>query len=450
MKRIFNHFGQYFNKMTLTNKQKTGGIFLVGLLLVYLTFQFVKTYDFSNKVTEIYFADRMTAAHKKLIDRYNRLNKGKVKVIPIDFPNLDFSTNERKEVLARSLRSGGDGIDLIAVDLIWVQRFAKWCEPLGKYFPKESKDRILKPALESCYYDGELVSVPFDLVQGVMYYREDLLRKLKDGDKIIKSLKTPLTWSEFIKLKAHMGSNNPYYVIPAADYEGFVCIYVELLLSIKPDYFEKEGFNFNTPEAEKALQFLVDLVNKYGMVPPEATNFTEIPSYEYYIKNNGIFIRGWQSYDKDFKESPYDTSKEKFVRKAPIPYFDGGRPTSVFGGWNLMIPKFSDKKKEVVDFVKYLLSDESQEILYKESGYYPVVNDFYEKKEYLTRYPEISEIKSLIATGVHRPSHEEYTRFSKIMSSYFVKAVKREISVGEALSKCSRAIQLDRIIVKDY
>lgn len=436
--------------MALTNKQKTGGIFLVVLLSVYFIFQFVKTYDFSDKVTEIYFADRITAAHKKLIDRYNRLNKGKVKVIPIDFPNLDFSTNERKEVLARSLRSGGDGIDLIAVDLIWVQRFAKWCEPLGKYFPKESKERILKPALESCYYDGDLVAVPFNLVQGVIYYREDLLKKQKDGDKIISRLKNPITWNEFIKLRTQITTKNPYYIMPAADYEGFVCIYIELLLSIKPDYFEKEGFNFNTPEAEKALQFLVDLMNKYKLVPPEATNFTEIPSYEYFIKNDGIFIRGWQSYDKDFKESPYDSLKEKFIRKAPIPYFEGGRPTSVFGGWNLMIPKFSSKKKEVVDFVKYLLNDESQETLYKESGYYPVVNDFYEKKEYLKKYPEIGEIKSLLATGVHRPSHEEYTRFSKIISSFFVKALKREISVREALSKCTSAIQFDRIMVKDY
>lgn len=436
--------------MTLTNKQKTGGIFLILLLSVYLIFQFVKTYDFSDKVTEIYFADRITAAHKKLIDRYNRLNKGKIKVIPIDFPNLDFSTNERKEVLARSLRSGGDGIDLIAVDLIWVQRFAKWCEPLGRYFPDESKNRILKAALESCYYDGELVAVPFNLVQGVMYYREDLLKKQKDGDKIISSLKKPITWDEFISLKNRINSKTPYYVMPAADYEGLVCIYIELLLSIRPDYFEKEGFNFNTPEAEKALQFLVDLLNKYKLVPPEATNYTEIPSYEYFIKNDGVFIRGWQSYDKDFKESPYDSLKEKLIRKAPIPYFAGGKPASVFGGWDLMIPKFSSKKKEVVDFVKFLLSDESQETLYKESGYYPVVSDFYEKSGYLAKYPEINDIKGLIATGVHRPSHEEYTRFSKIMSSYFVKALKREISAKEALSKCTSAIQFDRLMVKDY
>ncbi|MGE5496504.1 MAG: extracellular solute-binding protein [Syntrophothermus sp.] len=450
MKRLFKYIGHFLDSMTLTNKQKAGGIFLFFILIVYLIFQYIKIHDFSHKPVEIYFADRITAAHKQIIDKYNKLNEGKIKVIPIDFPNLDFSTNERKEILARSLRSGGDGIDVIAVDLIWVQRFAKWCEPLSRYFPDESKNRILKSALESCYYDGELVAVPFDLVQGVLYYREDLLKKLANGDKIINKLKNQITWEEFIQLKNQIPSANPYYVIPAAVYEGLVCIYIELLLSLKPDYFEKEGFNFVTPQAEKALQLLVDLMNKYKMVPSEASKFTEIPSYEYYIKNNGLFIRGWQSYDKDFKESPYDSIKEKNLKKAPIPYFVGGRPASVFGGWNLMVPKFSKKKQEAIDFVKFLVSNESQEVMYKESGYYPVVNDFYEKPEYLKKYPEIKEIKSLIATGIHRPSHEEYTRFSKIMSSFIVKAMRNELPVKESLERCSKAIQVDRIMVKDY
>ena len=48
------------------------------------------------KEVEIYFADRFTAAHKILIDEYNKKMKGKVKIVPIDFPNFDFSTNERK------------------------------------------------------------------------------------------------------------------------------------------------------------------------------------------------------------------------------------------------------------------------------------------------------------------------------------------------------------------
>ena len=65
------------------------------------------------------------------------------------------------------------------------------------------------------------------------------------------------------------------------------------------------------------------------------------------------------------------------------------------GGWNIMISKFSTKKEAAIDFIKFMISDESQEIFYKEGGYYPVVNSFYQKAEYLKKYPEIEKIKEL-------------------------------------------------------
>jgi len=434
--------------MNIKIKQKWGLLFLLFVAITYVLVFFFFDNPKKSEVTEIYFADRVTAAHKTLIDTYNKLNEGKVKVIPIDFPNFDFSTNERKEMLARSLRGRGDGIDLFAVDLIWVQRFAKWCEPLDKYFSDGEKKSILNSALESCYYEGELVAVPLDMVQGVLYYREDLLKNFKDGETIINKLKNTITWNDFIEIKNKLGINTPYYIFPANDYEGLICVYMELLLSLNKNYFNEYGFNLNTPEAEKSLQLLVDLVNKYKTTPEVVTEFTEIPSYEYFIKSDGLFIHGWPSYDKDFKESPFNPEKESHLKKAPLPYFTNGTPTSIFGGWNLMVSKFSNKKEKVIDFVKFLLKEESQEMFYRESGYYPVVNSFYENPEYLKKYPEIENFKKLMETGVHRPAHVDYTKYSKIMSYYFKNAIQNKITVKKALVECTIAIQTDRVMVK--
>jgi len=436
--------------MTIKIKQTWGLLFLLFVAVTYLIIFFLLNSSKKSDVIEIYFADRVTAAHKILIDKYNKLNEGKIKVIPIDFPNFDFSTNERKEMLARSLRGRGDGIDLFAVDLIWVQRFAKWCEPLDKYFSDDEKGKILKSALESCYYEGELVAVPLDLVQGVIYYREDLLKRFKDGDNIIRRINNDITWNEFIKLKNEIKPSTPYYIFPATDYEGLICCFMELLLSLNRNYFSEEGFNLNTYEAEKSLQLLVDFVNKNKATPEIVTEFTEIPSYEYFINSDALFIRGWPSYDKDFKESPFDPEKESHLKKIPIPHFDSGIPTSIFGGWNLMVSKFSNKKEITVDFMKFLLKNESQEIFYRESGYYPIVNSFYENPEYLKKYPEIESFKNFMKTGVHRPAHVDYTRYSKIMSFYFKKAIQNKISVKQALVECTNAIQTDKVMIKEF
>lgn len=429
-------------------KQKWGLALLLFLSCIYVIVFFMVRGSQKEGVMEIYFADRMTAAHRILIEKYNMENEGRVKIIPIDFSNYNFSTNERKELLARSLRGRGDGIDLFAVDLIWVQRFAKWCEPFDKYFTKEEVDKLLELTLESCYCEGELVAVPLDVVQGILYYREDLIKNMKNGEKILADIQKDLTWNDFVSLGKKIDGDNPFYIFPAADYEGLICIYMELLLSLEPDYFNKWGFKLDTPSAKKALSLLVNFVNKYNLTPEAVTEFTELPSYDYFIKNDGLFIRGWQSYDKDFKESPFDVEKEKHLKKIPMPYFSGGKKVSIFGGWNLMMSKFSEKKDEVVKFVKFLLSESSQEMFYKEAGHNPIIKKFYTDEKYRKRYPEITELIKIYDTGMHRPAHVEYTKYSKIISHYLKSAIKMELSVDDALHKATEDILLDKMLVK--
>lgn len=429
-------------------KQKWGLAFLLLFSFLYVFIVFWGRNSQVEGPKEIYFADRITTAHRILIDKYNKENEGKIRVIPIDFPNNDFSTNERKELLARSLRGRGDGIDLLAVDVIWVQRFAKWCEPLDKYFSKEEQDKLLDLTVKSCYFEGELVAVPLVMVQGIIYYREDLIKRLTGSDKIIDELQSGITWSNFIKLGNKLNYEKSFYIFPAANYEGLICIFTELLLGLEPNYFETWGFNFNTPSAYKALNLLVEFVNKYNLTPSNVTEFTEIPSYRYFLENDGLFIRGWQSYDKDFCEAPFDLIKEKHLRKMAIPHFDNGNKASLIGGWNLMISKFSDKKSEVVDFIKFLLSESSQEIFYKEAGHNPVLKKFYTDEKYFKKYPEIKELKTIYNTGMNRPIHIEYTKYSKIISHYFTLAIKNRISVNDALNQATHDILSDKMLVK--
>jgi len=433
------------NHKPLSSNQARGVAILGTIALLYLT---IFTFLFKRPqehVTEFYFADRMTEAHRILIDQYNKSHEGKVKVIPIDFPNPDFSTDTRKEILARSLRGDDDGIDLLAVDVIWVQRFAKWCEPLGKYFTDEERKRITPIALSSCYHDGELVAVPLDLAEGVVYYRADILAKEPHGKELIQKVQSSMSWDDFLKIKKEIHDNKyPFYLFPASDYEGLICCYIEILLSQKPDYFTTVGFRFDTPEARNALRLLVNFVHKDNATPAIVSDLTEVPSYEYFIKHDGLFLHGWNTYDQDFKEAPVDTVKEKYLKRMPVPYYPGGKPASVFGGWNLMVPKASKHKEAVIDFIKYLLKNESQEIFYTKGGFFPITNSFYHDSLYLRKYPEISAIVDLLKTGVHRPSQEEYTKDSKIMSRYFYLAIKGSITIDEAVKNVDASIESER------
>jgi multiple sugar transport system substrate-binding protein len=356
------------------------------------------------------------------------------------------------------LRGDDDGIDLLAVDVIWVQRFAKWCEPLGKYFTDEERKKITPIALTSCYHEGELVAVPLDLSEGVVYYRADLLAKEPRGKELLQKVQSRMSWDDFLKIKKEIRESKfPFYLFPASDYEGLICCYIEILLSQKPDYFTTIGFRFDTPEARNALRLLVDLVHKYGATPEIVSELTEVPSYEYFIKHDGLFLHGWNTYDQDFKASPIDSLKEKNLKRMPVPYYPGGMPASAFGGWNLMVPKASKHKEAVVDFmksttaslcllafIKFLLKDESQEIFYAKGGFFPITNSFYHDSLCLRKYPEISTIMDLLKTGVHRPNQEEYTKDSKIMSRYFYLAIKGSLTIDEAVKNVDASIESER------
>lgn len=431
-------------------KKYWGAILFVTVALVYVIPYYYFLREDTDHVTEIYFADRITEAHRILIDKYNALHAGKVRVIPTDFANEDFNTNERKEILARSLRGEGDGIDLFAVDVIWVPRFAKWAEPLGEYFTAEETQKITSLALETCYRDRQLVAIPLVRDQGTLYYRDDLLKSIPEGAAIEHRLSEGVTWPEFIRMQSKYPALSPFYIFPAADYEGFVCSFFDNLLSLNPQYFRTYGFDFNHPEAAQALQMLVDLVGRTNATPEIVTTFTEVPSFKYFIERNGLFIRGWTTYDKDFEQMPIDIPKQQLMRKAPLPYMPGGHPASVLGGWDLMISKFSTKKAAAADFAKFLLTEQSQELFYSKSGFNPVVKAFYEDPAYLKKYPEIGFLKKILKSGVYRPLDKEYTKYSKIMSHYFLLAMKNRISVPAALDQITTAIKSDKMLIDIY
>ncbi|MCK5075711.1 MAG: hypothetical protein KAR38_05015, partial [Calditrichia bacterium] len=97
-------------------------IFVAAIIIFYLN-KYLNLGDNKEQIaTKVYFVDNISDAHVVLIDKFNREYEGEIEIVPVNLPFAKFSTNERKELLARSLRSKNDGIDIFAVDLIWVPR----------------------------------------------------------------------------------------------------------------------------------------------------------------------------------------------------------------------------------------------------------------------------------------------------------------------------------------
>ena len=402
-----------------------------------------------QRITQIYFADNISSAHQKLIDRFNQEYQGKIEVVPVNLPFTKFSTNERKELLARTLRSKSNRIDVFAVDLIWVPRFARWCLPLDTYFSQEDREPIISQALESCLYKNQLFATPFYFDIGMMYYRRDIIQTLADAIEIETKLKQSITWEEFIKLnKKFSHLSNPFYIYPADNYEGLICSFIEGLASQNQSLFSGDSIKLNTPGAKKTLQLLVDLIHKYKMTPPIVTKYDEFQCYLHALNKDGLFLRGWPGFLRHYRTIIDDTSKFQYLEKAALPHFKGGKPAFVFGGWNLMISKYSTKIEAAMKFITYVLRKENQEIMFQQGGYLPVIRSVYEDSLFLQKEPDLLFYHRLLADGIHRPYLVDYTKISDILSYYIHSAIKKELSVTEALERAAYSINSDQVLIK--
>ncbi len=431
-------------------------VWLIAILLsviaviffLYLPFQIDITPG--HELRKLYYVDHISEAHFKIIEKFNDKYKNQIEVIPVNLPFKNFTTNDRKAILTRSLRNRSDGLDIFSVDLIWVPRFAKWGYELDKRFKKETLDNVNNIALDACYHEGKLVAFPLFLDMGVMYYRKDIINKLPDGDKIEQQILNSMTWDQFIRLGKRMRNiDNPYYIFPGGNFEGMICCYNEnISIEDSKTIFYNKPIQLEHPSSRRSLKNMVDMIHKYRFSPPGVTEFDETSSYIYTTQNDAVFLRGWSGFHKQYREFLEDTTLVEKMALAPLPHFEGNKSSAVFGGWCLMISKFSKRKEEALKFIRFMFEPENQEILYNTGGYLPINTLVNKDSVFIKNHPEMKRLEKMLEWGKHRPFLQNYTRISEIMSKSFHKALKNEITVEEALSEASRQLNDDRVILK--
>lgn len=398
--------------------------------------------DERDEIVRVYYADHISPAHQTVIDRFNALHEGRVQVVPVDLPFEKFSTNERKELLARSLRNKSDRLDIFTVDYIWVARFSRWCEPLDSLVSQEERSRALAPAEGSCIFNGHLMAMPMYIDVGLLYYRADLMKQLRPDPAFEERLSSSITWDEFRAVGRDAKAKGwPFYLFQANDYEGLTCNYFELIAGQDERFFTRRPIDFERPEARTALEVLVNFVGKDGISPREVCEYDEIQSYNRMLDGNGVAVRGWPNFLESYRVWYADTAKLSLVRRAPLPHFAGHKPVSVFGGWNFMVSRYSARKKEAVELARFFQRVDMQKILFEMGGYIPTNMEVYADTAYMERHPVLKYYAGLITSGFHRPALVEYTKMSDIVSQAANRAVKGEVSIDSALHEMNTQIR---------
>ncbi|MHB2148098.1 extracellular solute-binding protein [Calditrichota bacterium LG25] len=418
------------------------GFFVLFFYFYVLSFSPLPEQD----VVKLYYVDNISATHQLLIDRFNEQYVGQIEVVPVNLPFSKFSTNERKEILARSLRSKSEKIDVFAVDIIWTQRFSRWSLALDPYFSEEWKQKFLRQSLNTCFYKNKLMAAPLYLDVGLLYYRDDLLQKLPDYEAIKQKLNQRMSWEAFLALgKRLSGSGRPVFLFPANNFEGLMCVFYELLTPEQiAATFLADSIDLHKPEIVAALQHLHHLIHRDRLTPSVVTGFDEVECYNYLLQHDGYFVRGWPGFEFSVQEYNQQTQKNVRIGVAPVPYFRTKSARAIYGGWNLMVSENSQHKDEAIQFIKFLQEAENQKLLFSSGHYLPALKAVYQDSAFLARFPRLELHYRLLQNGQHRPMRSDYTRVSDILSFYFHQALRNEVGIEQALEMAENEINSHR------
>ena len=196
---------------------------------------------------------------KQLIPRFEAAHPGvKVNTQYISWTHLD-------EKLTISF-AGGVAPDVFQVGAEYVGGLAYrgMAQSLDEYLDHwGAKDDFFPASWDTCVYQGHVYGLPYLSAPRVLLYRKDLLRAAGFD-------RPPETWEELAAAAQRMTvRDGPVTEMAGMNLPVSWQIFVEFLWENGGQIFSQDGrrSQLNRPEAVEALQFYVDLYNKYRVCP---------------------------------------------------------------------------------------------------------------------------------------------------------------------------------------
>lgn len=343
---------------------------------------------------------------------------------------LPSSSDQQHQFYAITLEGRQAPFDVIAVDTIWVQEFAKagWIRPLQSLLSPEARARYFPGPIRAATLKDQLYAIPWYIDAGVLYYRKDLLDRY--------GYAPPKTWQDLVAaaraiLDAEGDPKLAGFIWQGKQYEGLVCVTLEFLRSRGADLWEGDEV-----EVAEALQFMRDLIVKHRVTPAPVATADEEGTRHLFGSGRAVFLRNWP-YAWTLFQQERSVVKGK-VGIAPLPAFPGRSGVPTLGGWALAIPSRASHPKAAEELIRYLASPPVQLTMALKVGYKPVHRDLYSDKRLLDVQPWMEQLLPTFLAAEPRPVTPYYLMFSQVLQpelSAVVVGTKSPLDAVRAIRK---------------
>jgi len=351
---------------------------------------------------------------------------------------LPASSDRQHQYYAMNLDGGKVPFDLLGVDTIWVQEFAKagWLAPLDEILPPSERNEFFPGPIDAATFDGRLYALPWYIDAGVLYYRRDLLER--------HGLDPPRTWPDLVRtaklvLDAEHDNTLVGFVWQGKQYEGLMCVAAEVLWSHGADLWTGD-----LERAEAGLRFLRDTISEYGISPLSTSMADEESTRLMFGNGRALFMRNWP-YAWSLLQREGSPVRGK-IGVSPIPAFPGHAGAPVLGGWLLAIPQKSLKQEAAGKLVHFLTSPYVQRRIALELGYNPTRRALYEEQSLLKVRPLLADLYPIFLGARPRPLTPYYLVLSQSAQPEVSAAVVGRKTPREALAAVRS--QTERLLPK--
>jgi multiple sugar transport system substrate-binding protein len=315
------------------------------------------------------------------------------RAVSVDLPPA--ADHQRADLIAR-LQAGRDDYDVIGLDVVWTAEFARggYILPLDSVAGQLGLDRFLPAALETARFEGRLWGVPLFSNAGLLYYRDDLVKRVPD------------TWAELAEQAKGAGNGVAGYVGQLGRYEGLMVNVVEAIWGHGGDLLQAGDRTLDVEATARGLAFLQRGLRD-GWISGAAGTYDEELSRLAFQRGGAMFMRNWPyAYDLlDAEDSPV---RGKFgVARLP--------GVSALGGANLAISRFSGRRRTALEFIRFLTKDEVQRTVFEDGGYPAAIAAVYEDSDVQRHQTYTLALRDSIRTARSRPVTPFYGQVTRVV-----------------------------------
>jgi trehalose/maltose transport system substrate-binding protein len=361
------------------------------------------------------------------------------------------SSAEQLRASIRLLASPATAPDLFIVDVVSLGALQDHLLDLSRY----AQDEIRKHIPEALVTHGpgsRIVSLPFYINAGVLYYRLDLLEKYG-------FTQPPATWDELDRIalriqESERKANNAAfwgYVWQGAAYEGLTCNALEWQASFgAPCIVERDGSScLNVPAVVTALQAAT---RRIGTISPAGVlSHTEADTLKLFTSGKAVFMRQWTS----AYENASRAMNQGTIGLAPLPSGPGGRAHTI-GGFHIAVSRHSNYPRQASELAIFLTGERTQRLRALQRGFVPTHRVLHSDPELLGALPQLRVIQEAGSnTLVRRPQLSGDARYAEVSRAYYEtvhailsRKISAEAGVSDLHARLGRLAQLENSSVK--